>query len=94
MKRLVVLLLSLATLQGAFGQSGSLLDTNLPSHFFGWNRGVHIYLPPSYQTQPQRRYPVLYLQDGQNVFSSAGTNCRVWLGQLGTGPDCGWSSPC
>ncbi len=80
MNRLFVLLLSLAFLPRAFGQSGSLLDTNLPSHFFGWNRGVHIYLPPSYQTQPQRRYPVLYLQDGENVFSSAGTNAAFGWG--------------
>jgi predicted alpha/beta superfamily hydrolase len=80
MNRLFVLLLSLATLPGAYGQSGSLLDTNLPSHFFGWNRGIHIYLPPSYPTQPQRRYPVLYLHDGQNVFSSAGTNCAFGWG--------------
>jgi len=70
----------LFVLQGAFGQSGLLVDTNLPSHFFGWKRGVHIYLPPSYQTQPQRRYPVLYLHDGQNVFSSAGTNCAFGWG--------------
>jgi len=80
MNRLFVLLLSLATLQEAFGQNGSLLDTNLSSHFFGWKRGVHIYLPPSYQAQPQRRYPVLYLHDGQNVFSSAGTNCAFGWG--------------
>ncbi|MDD5140597.1 MAG: alpha/beta hydrolase-fold protein [Verrucomicrobiales bacterium] len=59
---------------------GSLLDTNLPSKFFGWNRGIHIYLPPSYSTQPQRRYPVLYLHDGQNVFSSAGTNAAFGWG--------------
>jgi enterochelin esterase-like enzyme len=76
----LVLLLSLSTLPGAFGQNGSLLDTNLPSHFFGWNRGVHVYLPPSYLTQPQRHYPVLYLHDGQNVFSSAGTNCAFGWG--------------
>jgi enterochelin esterase-like enzyme len=80
MNRLFALFLSLATLQGAFGQNGSLLDTNLSSHFFGWDRGVHIYLPPSYPTQPQRRYPVLYLQDGQNVFSSAGTNAAFGWG--------------
>ncbi len=59
MNRLFALFLSLVTWQRAFGQSGSLLDTNLSSHFFGWDRGVHIYLPPSYPTQPQRRYPVL-----------------------------------
>ncbi len=80
MNRLFVLLLSLVILPAAFGQSGSLLHTNLPSHSYGWNRGVHIYLPPSYPTHPQRRYPVLYLHDGQNVFSSAGTNCAFGWG--------------
>jgi predicted alpha/beta superfamily hydrolase len=38
-------------------------------------RGVRVYLPPSYDTEPRRRYPVLYLHDGQNVFSSAGPDC-------------------
>ncbi len=60
--------------------TGSLIEMNLPSKFFNWNRGLHIYLPPSYSTKPQRRYPVLYLQDGQNVFSSAGTNCAFGWG--------------
>ena len=27
-----------------------------------------VYLPPGYEKQRNRRYPVLYLQDGQNVF--------------------------
>jgi predicted alpha/beta superfamily hydrolase len=35
-------------------------------------------LPPSY-AQSSRRYPVLYLHDGQNLFSWAGTNiCFGW----------------
>ena len=80
MKRLFLFLLSLATWQTTFAQNGSLLETNLPSKFFSWNRGIHIYLPPSYLTQPQRRYPVLYLHDGQNVFSSAGTNTAFGWG--------------
>jgi predicted alpha/beta superfamily hydrolase len=80
MIRLFALLLSLVILPKVSGQNGSLLDTNLLSHFFGWNRGVHVFLPPSYTAQPQRRYPVLYLQDGQNVFSSAGTNCAFGWG--------------
>jgi predicted alpha/beta superfamily hydrolase len=42
-------------------------------------RTVRIYLPPSYLLEPNRRYPALYLHDGQNVFSSAGTNsCFGW----------------
>ena len=79
-KNLFAFSLCLAVLQTAWCQSGSLLETNPPSKFFGWNRGLHIYLPPSYSTEPKRRYPVLYLHDGQNVFSSAGTNCAFGWG--------------
>src|SRR5207247_11125230 len=51
----------------------------IPSKFLRTNRTVRIYLPPSYFKEPPRRYPVLYLHDGQNVFSSAGTNsCFGW----------------
>ena len=34
-------------------------------------RRLIIYLPPCYTGQTGRRYPVLYLQDGQNVFDGA-----------------------
>jgi enterochelin esterase-like enzyme len=80
MKRLFVLLLLWGITPEAFGQTGSLIATNFPSQFFHWNRGVHIYLPPAYAVQPQRRFPVLYLQDGENVFSSAGTNAAFGWG--------------
>lgn len=32
------------------------------------DRGVSVYLPPEYLVQAERRFPVLYLQDGQNLF--------------------------
>jgi len=32
------------------------------------NHRTIVYLPPNYERRPNRRYPVLYLQDGQNVF--------------------------
>jgi predicted alpha/beta superfamily hydrolase len=49
------------------------------SRFLKAPRTVRIYLPPSYHRDPGRRYPVLYLHDGQNLFSSAGTNiCFGW----------------
>jgi predicted alpha/beta superfamily hydrolase len=49
------------------------------SAFLDAPRHIQIYLPPSYASEPKRRYPVLYLQDGQNVFSNAGTNaCFGW----------------
>lgn len=31
-------------------------------------RGMHIYLPPSYYDEPSRRFPVLYMHDGQGLF--------------------------
>ncbi|MBV7537080.1 esterase [Duganella sp. sic0402] len=31
-------------------------------------RKLRIYLPPGYEDQPQQRYPVLYMHDGQNLF--------------------------
>jgi len=54
-------------------RAGSLLDTIVPSLFLGKDRGVHVYLPASYRTDSRRHYPVLYLHDGQNVFSSGRT---------------------
>ncbi len=31
-------------------------------------RRVYVYLPTMYEADPERRYPVLYMFDGQNVF--------------------------
>jgi predicted alpha/beta superfamily hydrolase len=31
-------------------------------------RPVDIWLPPEYHSQPERRFPVLYMHDGQNLF--------------------------
>jgi predicted alpha/beta superfamily hydrolase len=42
-----------------------------PSKILGNRRDVLVYLPPGYGRFSRRRYPVLYLQDGQNVFDAA-----------------------
>ena len=34
-------------------------------------RDLIVYLPPGYDQQPQRSFPVLYLHDGQNLFDGA-----------------------
>ncbi|MBP6596935.1 MAG: alpha/beta hydrolase [Arenimonas sp.] len=34
-------------------------------------RRVDVWLPPSYAGHPERRYPVLYMHDGQNLFDPA-----------------------
>ncbi|MGJ8652805.1 MAG: alpha/beta hydrolase-fold protein [Opitutaceae bacterium] len=35
-------------------------------------RNIKIYLPRGYDSHPTKRYPVLYMHDGQNVFSPGG----------------------
>lgn len=44
----------------------------------GRTRRVWLYLPPGYARQPARRYPVLYLQDGQNIFDEATAFAGEW----------------
>ncbi len=38
------------------------------SHYLPDKRDLIVYLPPGYERNPDRTYPVLYLQDGQNLF--------------------------
>ena len=53
------------------------LTGNIQSHprfaskLLGNRRDVLVYLPPGYRRSRSRRYPVLYLHDGQNVFDAA-----------------------
>ncbi|HEX3817051.1 MAG TPA: alpha/beta hydrolase-fold protein [Chthoniobacterales bacterium] len=41
------------------------------SRILGNERDILVYLPSGYRRSPRRRYPVLYLHDGQNVFDAA-----------------------
>lgn len=41
-------------------------------------RDVYVYLPPSYGHAPGRHYPVLYMQDGQNLFDEATAFAGEW----------------
>ena len=47
------------------------LHQGFRSQFLPTDRDVLVWLPPGYHAQPMRRYPVLYLQDGQNLFDGA-----------------------
>ncbi|MEP6989931.1 MAG: alpha/beta hydrolase-fold protein [bacterium] len=53
----------------------------LSDHFFmpqlGRARRIRLYLPPGYAGS-RRRYPVLYMQDGQNVFDAATSFAGEW----------------
>lgn len=41
-------------------------------------RRVWIYLPNDYTTQPQKRYPVIYMHDGQNMFDVLTSYSGEW----------------
>jgi enterochelin esterase-like enzyme len=42
-----------------------------PSRFLRNQRDLIVYLPPGYDAQPSRQFPILYLHDGQNLFDGA-----------------------
>lgn len=49
------------------------------SRFLPDDRDVIVYLPPCYEQEPERTYPVLYLHDGQNLFDPATSFAgRTW----------------
>jgi enterochelin esterase-like enzyme len=51
------------------GVLGALIYwTDQESAFFDVARHVSIWLPPGYDEHPERRYPVIYMHDGQNLF--------------------------
>ena len=50
---------------GAGGAGGSMRD-------------VTVWLPPGYDDEPDRRYPVLYMQDGQHVFDISPPTPGEW----------------
>lgn len=45
------------------------LHGNFPSAILGRSRTLRVWLPPGYEAEPNRRYPVLYMGDGQNLFN-------------------------
>lgn len=42
------------------------------------SRTLRLCLPPSYALAPQRRYPVIYMHDGQNLFDAATGYAGEW----------------
>jgi predicted alpha/beta superfamily hydrolase len=72
----VVLALALASAPAAAQRRHTLTGTfrtieNFQSRFLPSARTVLVYLPPGYDRDTARRYPVLYLHDGQNLFDGA-----------------------
>jgi predicted alpha/beta superfamily hydrolase len=49
---------------------GNLQIVPFTSGVFHNTRMLRVWLPPGYDAEPSRRYPVLYLNDGQNLFDA------------------------
>jgi predicted alpha/beta superfamily hydrolase len=54
-----------------FGRDSVQYHPDFPSTQLVHPRPVTVWLPPGYEDEPDRRYPVLYLHDGQNLFDPA-----------------------
>lgn len=50
----------------------------LRSRFLASEHDLIVYLPPGYDEDRERRYPVLYMQDGQNLFDEATSFSGEW----------------
>ncbi len=50
----------------------TIIHTQFPSTNLGNKRSIRVYLPASYKTNSQSKYPVLYMNDGQNVIGAGG----------------------
>lgn len=48
------------------------------SEYLEHDRTIIVYLPPGYDERDARRYPVLYLHDGQNIFDRATSVGEEW----------------
>ncbi|MFC1887685.1 alpha/beta hydrolase-fold protein [Candidatus Cloacimonadota bacterium] len=51
-------------------------DFEIPQ--LGRTRDLLIYLPPDYETEPDKQYPVLYMHDGQNLFDDYTSFAGEW----------------
>jgi len=52
----------------------------IPISAFNHERTIRVYTPPHYKTDPSKRFPVLYMHDGQNVFEDQDAIKGVSLG--------------
>jgi predicted alpha/beta superfamily hydrolase len=78
--RLRIVIAALLWFTTAVSQGAIVFEGEIPSTILGKPRRIHIYVPPSYESSPKQRYPVLYVHDGQNAFSTAGTGAAFGWG--------------
>jgi predicted alpha/beta superfamily hydrolase len=59
---------------------GGKLIVHYPFHIpqLGRDRAIRVLLPRNYDKNPGQRFPVLYIQDGQNLFDASTAAFRHW----------------
>jgi predicted alpha/beta superfamily hydrolase len=55
-----------------------LVFPNFHSPQLGNTRDIFVHVPPLYAVEPERRYPVIYMQDGQNLFDKHQSFSDEW----------------
>ncbi len=60
------------------GVTGTVERVSAMSSQYVVPRDIEIWLPPSYKTDSERNYPVLYMHDGQNVFDPSQSKYSGW----------------
>ena len=60
------------------GPGVHVLAQRLAMPGLGRERTLRLYLPPSYESAPGKRYPVIYMHDGQNLFDDATSYAGEW----------------
>lgn len=74
----------LAVPRAGSAEWGTRQSFSFASRATGSAQRVEVLLPPSYGSDPHRRYPVLYLQDGQNLFDRRAMH-GGWMADEGMG---------
>jgi predicted alpha/beta superfamily hydrolase len=80
MPRLLIGWVTLFAAVTTWGQGRVVFEGKIDSVALTAPRMVRVWVPPSYGQAPDRRFPVLYVHDGQNVFSVVGTNVAFGWG--------------
>jgi predicted alpha/beta superfamily hydrolase len=76
-----VILNAVLIMLGIVAATGKVVfEGNIHSEILQTNRFVRIYLPPGYEQEKTARYPVLYVHDGQNAFSTVGPHVAFGWG--------------
>lgn len=55
----------------------SIMDAAFPMPQLGTTRKIWLYLPPGY-AKNKKRFPVMYMQDGQNIFDESTAGFGAW----------------